>query len=661
MIAKLLDRIGWRKLRQSHKKAGRSELLTSLSVVAISSAIAAGVTMGLRSLNLLEALELVAYDNMVQLKLHLGLNPSPDPRILVVGITDQDISNQRKWPIPDGAIAQALAELQKHQPAVIGLDILRDIPVPPGHDAFIAQLQQPNVVVITSYVSEDPVPPPPTVPPERVGFNDVVLDTDNAIRRNLLFVTGEKTLYSFAYQSARRYFASRGIPVGETANREIQIGSTIFPQLKPNSGGYQNVDAGGYQIMLSYRSKVVAPQVSLTDVLEGKLKPEQVRGKVILIGATTPTAKDLFNTPYSPWETGNPQMAGVVIHAQMVSQLLSGVLDGKSPMWFWDEWVEVLWIIGWSVGSALLAWTIRHPVLLGLAGTSLLISLAGGSFGLFLLQGWVPVVAPAIASILSGISLLIYETQQTRQQRHTIMRLLGQQVDPKVAQALWQARDELLESGILAGQNITATILFTDIKNFSSISEIKVPNTVMGWLNEYLRAMTQEVQNHQGIVNKFTGDGLMAVFGVPIPSMTEAERAADAQRAVACALAMGDRLAQLNEDWAKRQLPVVQMRVGIATGSVMVGSLGGENRLEYGVIGDSVNTAARLESYKKERQERLCRVLIMGKTLDYLGELFEVEFWGALELRGKQNKVDVYQVLGYKQSSDVAVQVEQHR
>ncbi len=92
----------------------------------------------------------------------------------------------------------------------------------------------------------------------------------------------------------------------------------------------------------------------------------------------------------------------------------------------------------------------------------------------------------------------------------------------------------------------------------------------------------------------------------------------------------------------------------------MVGSLGGENRLEYGVIGDSVNTAARLEAYKKERQERLCRILIMSTTLNYLADQFEVEFWGALELKGKQNKVDVYQVLGYKQSDHAAIEVEQH-
>ncbi|WP_254721912.1 adenylate/guanylate cyclase domain-containing protein [Kovacikia minuta] len=140
---------------------------------------------------------------------------------------------------------------------------------------------------------------------------------------------------------------------------------------------------------------------------------------------------------------------------------------------------------------------------------------------------------------------------------------------------------------------------------------------------------------------------MLAVFGVPINRITPVEVSQDAQLAIECALAMGERLQHLNEDWQRRGLPTAEMRVGIFTGPIVAGSLGGKDRLEYGVIGDSVNIAARLESYEKDRQMSLCRILIAKDTLIYLKDRFEVEPWGLLALKGKQQMVDVYRVLGY--------------
>ncbi len=167
----------------------------------------------------------------------------------------------------------------------------------------------------------------------------------------------------------------------------------------------------------------------------------------------------------------------------------------------------------------------------------------------------------------------------------------------------------------------------------------------MAWLNPYLSAMTEEVLNHNGIVNKFTGDGIMAVFGVPVARTTSEEIAQDAQNAVSCALAMSDRLQQFNQEWQQQGLPEVGMRIGIFTGSVTVGSLGGKHRLEYGVIGDSVNVASRLESCEKDRQPDLCRVLIARETLEYLQGECQVESWGELMLKGRDNPVEVYRVI----------------
>lgn len=137
----------------------------------------------------------------------------------------------------------------------------------------------------------------------------------------------------------------------------------------------------------------------------------------------------------------------------------------------------------------------------------------------------------------------------------------------------------------------------------------------------------------------------MAVFGVPIPRQHPAEIAEDAQRAVACAVAMQHLLNSLNHRWKRRKLPQVQMRIGISTGSVVVGSLGGISRLEYGVIGDTVNVASRLEGHDKDRYVGSCRILISQQTRSYLGNRFQVKCLGPQSVKGKHDPIDIYQVI----------------
>jgi len=348
-----------------------------------------------------------------------------------------------------------------------------------------------------------------------------------------------------------------------------------------------------------------------------------------------------------------------VIHAQMVSQTLTAALEGRSLFWFWSEPMEVLWIVSWAIAGGLLARWSQRPFVLALAGTGLLLLLMGAGYSLFLHQAWVPIAAPAIAAIAVGSFTITCQIQYARQQQQIVMKLLGQQTSPEIASALWNSRDRLLQSGRLVGQTLTVTILFIDIRNFSGISEQHPPEVMMGWLNEYMCSMTQAVHQHHGIINKFMGDGLMAVFGVPVPRLTIAEIAEDARQTVACAVEMGDRLQTLNQDWQQRGLPVVEMRAGIFTGDVMAGSLGGKNRLEYAVIGDSVNIAARLEAWQKDKQTNQCRILIARETLDHLQEQFYVEPWGHLQLRGRQSLVEVFQVLGYADSSNQLSELDQ--
>jgi len=615
-----------------------------------------GLVLGTRQLGQLESLELAVYDAMVRVRSETDV----DSRLLIVAITEADIRTQKRWPFPDSVYAAALSQLQQHQPRVIGLDILRDIPAEPGHDALMKELRRSNVIAIQSLgnTPEEAIPAPPKLPSDRVGFSDLITDTDGVIRRNLMFASDDAAQYaSFSTRLAMQYLNHSG---DRLPNGDFVLGKAVFSLLRSNSGGYQRIDAAGEQILLDYRSaRYPSEVVTLSQVLQNQVNPALIKDRVVLIGTTAPSAKDLFFTPFSPAETANPKMPGVVIHAQMVSQTLTAALEGRSLFWFWSEPMEVLWIVSWAIAGGLLARWSQRPFVLALAGTGLLLLLMGAGYSLFLHQAWVPIAAPAIAAIAVGSFTITCQIQYARQQQQIVMKLLGQQTSPEIASALWNSRDRLLQSGRLAGQTLTVTILFIDIRNFSGISEQHPPEVMMGWLNEYMCSMTQAVHQHHGIINKFMGDGLMAVFGVPVPRLTIAEIAEDARQTVACAVEMGDRLQTLNQDWQQRGLPVVEMRAGIFTGDVMAGSLGGKNRLEYAVIGDSVNIAARLEAWQKDKQTNQCRILIARETLDHLQEQFYVESWGHLQLRGRQSLVEVFQVLGYADSSNQLSELDQ--
>jgi len=617
--------------------------------IAATSLSMTGLMVGIRHLGGLQSFEMVAYDQMVRLRSDLPA----DPRLLIVAITEADIQSQQRWPLTDKTLATVLQTLQRSHPRVIGLDLYRDLPQEPGHADLMEQLQQPNLIVITKLPDEEEigVPPPPGVPEDRVGFNDIISDPDGVVRRSLLFAdTEDATAYSFGLRVALAYLRAEGItPVaGRQDPTHLQLGQVEFSPLNSTSGAYEAIDAQGYQILLNYRARRhLARQVTLTQVLQGQVDPDWVRDKVVLVGTTARSARDVFLTPYSPAEMQTPKMSGVVIHGQMISQILSGVLDGQPLFWCWSDGLEVLWIAGWAAIAGGIAWTIRHPLGLAISLAIALSALLGSGYALFLHQGWVPLVAPLLAQLLTAAGIVSYRGQQAYRQQQMMMRLLGQNTSPEIASALWKSRDRLLKSGKLPGKRLEATMLFTDIKGFSTLSEQLPPEALLEWLNEYLNVLSEEVRLRQGIINKFTGDGMLAVFGVPVNRTTPIEVADDARHAVDCALAIRARLASLNPLWQQQGLPTIQMRVGIFTGPIVAGSLGGRDRLEYGVIGDSVNIAARLESYDKTRQCDDCRILIACETLIHLQGKVAVEHWGMLELQGKHQKVDVYRVIGY--------------
>lgn len=385
-----------------------SPLLKHPAVVV--SLVVSSLVIGIREMGGLQPWELSSYDQMVRLQ----PERSPDPRLLIVSITEDDIRSQKRWPISDDVIAQLIQRLQQFQPRTIGLDIYRDVPHPPGNARLLRQLQAPNVFSITLLGDDekDGVLPPPTVSPQNIGLSDIVVDADGVVRRAFLYAkTSSEEFYSFSLRLGLHYLSQENsnnrfqVHSGDS----IQIGSVTLPSLAENSGGYENLDDRGYQMMLSYRApKNVARQVTLTEVLQGNINPAWIRDKVILIGTTAPSVKDFFFTPYNYSIEKNPEVPGVAIHSQQVGQILGTVLDGNSLIWYWPNSIEYLWILSWALVSGMLGWRLRHPVALSIVGVSGLSGLFGFCYLVFLQTGWVPFVPAAIAFIATEVGIITY-------------------------------------------------------------------------------------------------------------------------------------------------------------------------------------------------------------------------------------------------------------
>jgi CHASE2 domain-containing sensor protein len=426
----------------AQRLANTASWLRPLVPIGIASGVVTAAIVGCRVLGVLQGLELPAFDLLMRLRPDEG----PDPRILVVAITDKDVARYN-WPLTDRLLEQTLANLELHQPRAIGLDLFRDLPREPGHAALRKRLERSDTIIPICAVGVDGsagVAPPPNVPEDFVGFADLVVDPDGVIRRNLMsFHPREgncKTTNSLSLQLAVSYLAAEGIQPQYTAEQYPQLGPVTFRPLSATGGGYQQVDVNGYQILLNYRSpRNVARTVSLAEVLSNRVNPKWIQDRVVMIGSADPSLKDTFYTPYTAGEINRQPMPGVMIHANMVSQILSAVQDGRSLFWYWPDWAEAVWILGWALVGGALAWRVRHPMRLGLATLLAVGSLSGVCFVGFWAALWLPWIPTAIALVLTGASLVAYAAYQSQQeQKQFALRVSEQEQAIVQLQALLQ-------------------------------------------------------------------------------------------------------------------------------------------------------------------------------------------------------------------------------
>jgi adenylate cyclase len=381
---------------------------------------------------------------------------------------------------------------------------------------------------------------------------------------------------------------------------------------------------------------------------------------VAIIGQMAESVKDLFQMPATSLGTGSTApVYGAELHAYLTAQILKAAIDGESPGTTGAPpllAIAFIWLA--TIAGGLFAAHARSARLLGLMTVAGIVVISGVAFAAMLHAFWLPVGGPTIGWIAGMLLPPALLWSQERRDRRQLMQVFAQSVSPAIARKLWQHREDFMAGDRPRPQRLTATVLFTDLKGFTAISEKMDPVDLMAWLDTYMSTMTDIVIRHEGVINKFIGDSIMAIFGVPIARKNQKEIAADARRAADCAIAMGKALEDLNRRWAKSGQATVAMRVGIHTGPLVAGTMGSRNRLEYTVIGDTVNTASRLESFDKTVGSDLtCRIVVSEATLACLGGGVAADPVGTVSLKGKSQGVSVYVIHPF---DDVVLREKQH-
>ncbi|MCU0549229.1 MAG: CHASE2 domain-containing protein [Leptolyngbya sp. Prado105] len=353
---------------------------------------------------------------------------STDPRIVVITIDDEDISQIGTWSIPDIKLAQLLKKIRAQKPRAIGLDLYRDLPVEPGN----AELQKvfrttPNLIGVEKRFGSRRVPPPKTLAKQdQVAIVDRVEDADGRVRRDLISTRSRegKTYLSLGARLSLIYLEAQGIKLEQIEGRSDQyrLGRSIFTAFQSHDGGYVRANAEGYQVLLNFRGdREVFTTIPLRKFLAGSVTPELLRDRIVLIGSTAESTNDFLLTPYDSSQTDLfSRTPGVFVHANAISQLLSAAIDGRPVIQVLPEAVETLWAILWALGGILLSrrvlqgtWTEKSffygQAGLGVAGLSL-VNVAS-SYGLFLLGWWVPVFSAILGLTLSTGACLLFHKQ----------------------------------------------------------------------------------------------------------------------------------------------------------------------------------------------------------------------------------------------------------
>lgn len=449
---------------------------------------------------------------------------------------------------------------------------------------------------------------------ESLAHINMVPDDDGTLRWEMLAISYQGDYFApIGLQAARLYRGLKSEDLALDYRGGVALGDTSIP-----------TDEHG-RMLINYRGPTgTFPTYSIADILDRAMPAGTFKDKIVLIGATAIGIYDLRVTPLSN------NMPGIEKHASVVDNILR-----KDFLHHTEFSVPVL-IVLFAVVLGL-----AIPRLGAKAGAALFLVLFAGYLGfvyyLFVVKGiWFNLVYPASALFFGYTSQTAYRFFMEERRARDIRKMFSSYVSKRIV-------DELIRDPSktkLGGDRKEITVLFSDIRGFTSFSEKHEPEEVVSLLNEYLGAMTEIVFEHEGTLDKFVGDAIMALWGAPIGQPDHAERA------VRCAVAMIAKLKQLQAKWTSEGRYVIDIGIGINTGDMVVGNMGAEGKkMDYTVIGDNVNLGARLEGLTRKYNNH---IIISEYTYAKVKDIVEAKELDSVTVKGKENPVVVYDLIGMK-------------
>ena len=443
---------------------------------------------------------------------------------------------------------------------------------------------------------------------------NMIPDGDGTLRWESLAIGFQGDFYApIGLQAAWLYKGLKKEDLALDFKGEVHLGDTVIP-----------TDSNA-RMLINYRGpNGTFPMYSISDILDRATPPGTFKDKIILIGATAIGIYDLRVTPFSP------NMAGIEKHASVVDNILRG-----------DFIVRTEFSVVFLIFLFAIALGVFIPRLGAKAGAVLFLALFAGYLGavyyLFVSKGiWFNLVYPGSALFFGYTSQTAYRFFTEERRARDIRKMFSSYVSKRIV-------DELIRDpskAKLGGERKEITVLFSDIRGFTSFSEKHQPEEVVSQLNEYLGAMTEIVFEHEGTLDKFVGDAIMALWGAPVGQPDHAERA------VRCALAMIRKLELLQKKWAGEGKYVIDIGIGINTGDMVVGNMGAEGKkMDYTVIGDNVNLGARLEGLTRKYNNH---IIISEYTYEKVKNVVQAKELDSVTVKGKEKPVVVYDLVGLK-------------
>lgn len=566
----------------------------------------------------LDAFEAKTYDLRFK-RLRGPIPASPD--IAIVAIDDKSIRELGRFPWSRSQYVPLLQKLSAAKAKAVLFDAFYPERESVAADrAFATAIQKAgNVVMAVSFdfdksmrvVGETRSLPEIERAAAGVGHINMLPEDDGVIRRNFLLIeTQGKTLPSLGLQGA---MAALGVKTFEAGAFEVRVGERAIP-------------VNGSQAMwINYTGRTGNyPRYSFTDIVHGRVDPVLLKGKVLFVGAT---ALGIYDMRVTPFDANTP---GVEVHATVADNIISGHFIRQSGL---EALFDMALIV---VMGALTFYLTMRMRLYGALPATLLLAAAYVwlSYWMFTAGHWVSMVYPplaAIAALLVGGSFryLVLE-RSAREMRSMFSSYLSDKLVSRLEHEPDAAR--------IGGDIKEVTILFTDIKGFTTFSEKHTPQEVVARLNEYLGAMVQIIEEFDGTVDKFIGDGIMAYWGAPLA------QAEHARLAVACMLAMRKKMEELAGKWIREGVDVFSIRGGVQSGEVVAGNIGFRGKkMEYTVIGDTVNQAARLEGTAKYYGVQF---LVGESTYQLTCGDYRYRELDKVRVVGKQVPVTIYELCG---------------